>query len=58
MVALTVLQAMLPWLSRRPAGRALYVHALNGFYFGAIADRLVDRVWGRAARLRKGVQHA
>ena len=42
--ALIVVRAMLPALGRTAAGRAFYVHALNGFYFGAIADRLVDRV--------------
>ncbi len=42
--ALIVVRAMFPALGRTAAGRAFYVHALNGFYFGAIADRLVDRV--------------
>lgn len=58
MVVLTVLQALLPVLVRRPSGRAFYVHALNGFYFGAIADRLVARVWGGFGRFGKGVQGA
>ncbi len=58
MATLSVVQAILPLLGCRPAGRALYVHALNGFYFGAVADRFVDRVWGRLARVVKGVEGA
>jgi hypothetical protein len=58
MVGLIVSQSLLPVLGNRPIGRALYVHALNGFYFGAIADGLVDRVWGRLARPRRGVEGA
>ena len=60
MLGLTVLQALLPVLASRPRGRAFYVHALNGFYFGAVADRWVDRVWVRFANFgfRKGVQGA
>lgn len=57
MAALAALQALLPALARHPVGRAFYVHALNGFYFGAIADRLVARVWGLAP-IRKGVEGA
>lgn len=45
LILLTVLQALLPTLSRTAAGRALYVHALHGFYFGTIADRVVDACW-------------
>lgn len=56
--ALTVLHAVLPVLGRGRAGRALYVHALNGFYFGAIADRLVERAWPTRSRAAKGVQGA
>ena len=58
MVALTVVHAILPVIGRRAAGRAFYVHALNGFYFGAVADGLVDRAWGRLARARRGVEGA
>ena len=58
MAALVVVQASLPVLGRHPAGRAFYVHALNGFYFGAIADGLVARLWGSLARARKGVEGA
>ncbi len=47
---------LLPALSRRASGLAFHVHALHGFYFGAVADRLVDRVWGR--HYPKGAEHA
>ncbi len=43
--ALVVMHAMLPMLGRADGGRALRVHALNGFYFGAIADLFVARIW-------------
>lgn len=58
MIALIVSQSLLPALGNRPIGRAFYVHALNGFYFGAIADGLVDRIWSRLARSRRGVEGA
>jgi hypothetical protein len=45
LTALSVVHAMLPTLANTPAGRIWYVHALHGFYFGALADRLVERVW-------------
>jgi len=45
LAGLAVLHACLPALARTAAGRALYVHALHGWYFGAIADRVVDRLW-------------
>ena len=57
-VGLLIMQALLPVLGRSSTGRALYVHALNGFYFGVIADVVVDRVWVRLSRIRKGVQGA
>ncbi len=44
MVFLTVGHALLPAINRIPAGRALRVHALHGFYFGAIADRVVASI--------------
>ncbi|QOV89740.1 proton-conducting transporter transmembrane domain-containing protein [Humisphaera borealis] len=47
---LAVLHACLPALARTRAGRALYVHALHGFYFGAVADRAVERLWPIRAR--------
>ena len=42
---LFVFQSMLWRASARPLGRALYVHALNGFYVGALANRLLGRLW-------------
>ncbi|WP_435021072.1 proton-conducting transporter membrane subunit [Tundrisphaera sp. TA3] len=42
---LCTLHAFLPTLGRIPSGRAFRVHALHGFYFGSIADRLVSRAW-------------
>lgn len=56
MVSLTVIQAILPVIGRRAIGRALYVHALNGFYFGAFADRFVERIWALPAQAKKGVE--
>ena len=47
---LTVVHALLPALGRSAAGRRWYVHALHGFYFGAVADRVVDGLWGGAGR--------
>jgi len=44
-----IIYGLLPALGRTAAGRAFYVHALHGFYLGAIADRLVERVWGAPA---------
>jgi NAD(P)H-quinone oxidoreductase subunit 5 len=46
---LGIVYGLLPALGRTAAGRAFYVHALHGFYLGAIADRLVERVWGAPA---------
>ena len=43
--AMAVLHACLPALAAKPSGRALYVHALLGFYFGTLADRCVARIW-------------
>lgn len=54
--SLVVLHALLPALARSVPGRALYVHALHGFYLGAVADRLVERLW--PGPVRKEVQHA
>jgi len=53
---LVIVHAMLPALGRSTRGRAFHVHALHGFYFGAVADRLVDRAWGRS--YPKGAEHA
>lgn len=49
---LAVLHALLPVLSGSASGRAFYVHALHGFYVGALIDRLVDRIWNRFAPRR------
>ncbi|MBX0331521.1 hypothetical protein K2Z83_28110 [Oscillochloris sp. ZM17-4] len=46
---LSVLHTLLPALGRSAAGRALFAHALHGFYVGALADRAVGRVWGRTS---------
>ena len=53
---LVIVHALLPALGRHASGRAFHVHALHGFYLGAVADRLVDRAWGR--HLPKGAEHA
>jgi NAD(P)H-quinone oxidoreductase subunit 5 len=55
-VALTVLvavlffgaftmQTRLPQIAASATGRRLYVHAYNGFYLGALQNRLVQRLW-------------
>lgn len=49
--ALAVIHTLLPLLGRSHWGRAMYIHALHGFYVGAFADRFVERVW--AARLER-----
>jgi NAD(P)H-quinone oxidoreductase subunit 5 len=42
---LFLFQALLWRASAHPLGRRLYVHALNGFYVGPIANRLLNRLW-------------
>lgn len=42
---LTILHAFLPTLAATRLGFALRVHALHGFYFGAVADRVVEAIW-------------
>jgi len=39
------LQLWLPRAAASQLGRRLYVHAYNGFYLGALEDRLVQRIW-------------
>lgn len=56
MVMLTVLHALLPTLGRRPAWQSWRVHAMHGFYFGVIADRVVAAIWKHL--LHKGKTHA
>ncbi|MEM8530476.1 MAG: proton-conducting transporter membrane subunit [Chloroflexota bacterium] len=53
---MVTLYTLLPIFSRTAMGRAFYVHAIHGFYFGAIADRLVERIWNNFAVRR--VEHA
>jgi len=54
--ALAVVHALLPVLGRNALGRAFHVHALHGFYFGTVADRVVGRIWGQFET--KGAQNA
>jgi NAD(P)H-quinone oxidoreductase subunit 5 len=42
---LFLFQALLWRASAHPLGRRLYVHALNGFYVGPLANRLLKRLW-------------
>lgn len=56
--ALAIIHALLPVIGRASFGRALHVHALHGFYVGAIADRLVDSVWRRTSTIKSGAKHA
>ncbi len=44
-VASLVVQARLPGRNAGTFWRAAYLHAHNGFYLGAIQNRLVERVW-------------
>jgi NAD(P)H-quinone oxidoreductase subunit 5 len=45
LLGLFFVQALLWRSPTSPFGRALYVHALNGFYVGALTTRLLDRCW-------------
>jgi len=54
--SLAVVHALLPVLGRTAWGRAFHVHALHGFYFGKVADRVVSRIMGRFES--KGSQNA
>lgn len=44
-VLLILMHAFLAVLSRSPRGRAFRIHALHGFYCGAVADRVVRMVY-------------
>lgn len=44
-VGLFAVQAFLWRSAKSPVGRALYVHALNGFYVGVLTARLLERCW-------------
>lgn len=54
---LTVFQVVLPTFTDSSRGRAWYVHALHGFYFGALADRFVHALWSRVMIPGKKVFH-
>lgn len=43
--ALFVFQSMIWRASQYPWGRKLYIHALNGFYVGTLANRFLNRLW-------------
>ncbi len=58
LLLLTVVHALLPVLGQTRVGRAFYVHALHGFYFGAVADRVVDRVWNLLSHSKKEAANA
>lgn len=42
---LFLFQSLLWRASSHPLGRKLYIHALNGFYIGTLANRLLARLW-------------
>lgn len=44
-VALFAFQALVWRAGRHALGRDLYVHALNGFYIGTWANRMLSRLW-------------
>lgn len=46
-ILLSAVQIWQPVWGRTPGGRAFAVHALHGFYFGILADRLVATIWRR-----------
>ena len=46
-LALFIFQALLWRAGHHPLGRRLYVHALNGFYLGTIANRMLGQLWPR-----------
>ncbi|ETX11986.1 oxidoreductase [Roseivivax halodurans JCM 10272] len=50
--SVAVLQALLPLWSDHPAARGLRVHVANGFYLGALTDRLVG-AWSIPARQKE-----
>lgn len=58
LMVLMVVHALLPSLGRTRSGRAFHVHALHGFYLGAVADRLVDAVWSHPSPMIQGANHA
>lgn len=42
---LFLFQSLMWRASAHPLGRHLYIHALNGFYIGPLANRLLNRLW-------------
>ncbi|MEZ5431356.1 MAG: proton-conducting transporter membrane subunit [Verrucomicrobiales bacterium] len=46
-LVLFVFQALLCRTGHHPIFRRLYVHALNGFYLGTLANRLLGKLWPR-----------
>lgn len=54
--SLLIVHAILPTMMRTSSGRAFFVHALHGFYFGALADRFISLMWRNPAR--KDLAHA
>ncbi|MFZ9937513.1 MAG: hypothetical protein ACO3JG_10720, partial [Luteolibacter sp.] len=42
---LFLFQSLLWRASAHPLGCSLYIHALNGFYVGTLANRLMARLW-------------
>jgi len=45
--SLIALHAVLPIVGKSAYGRAFYIHALNGFYIGIYANRIIDWLWRR-----------
>ena len=46
-IVLFLFQALLWRAGHHPLGLRLYIHALNGFYLGTLANRLLGRFWPR-----------
>lgn len=44
-IGLFLFQALLWRANAHPLGKRLYVHALNGFYIGTFANKLLNRLW-------------
>ena len=57
LMVLSIVHALAPVLAGTPSGKAMRVHALNGFYLGIIADQWVSKVWGRSV-VERGNIHA
>ena len=57
LMVLSIVHALAPVLAGTRSGKAMRVHALNGFYLGIIADQWVSKVWGRSV-VERGNIHA